>query len=43
MFHGKQLKRAWQFVWVWTSELARTWLLEKKKKEQNSEVDLWKV
>ena len=32
-----------QFVWVWTSQLARPRLLEKKKKKRNSEVDLWKV
>ena len=33
----------WQFVSVWTSELVRTRLLAKKKKKQNSEIDLRKV
>jgi len=34
-----------QFFWggVWTLELVRTQLLEKKTEKQNSAVDLWKV
>ena len=38
-----KLAYMWQFVRVWTSELARTRLLAKKKKKQNSEIDLRKV
>ena len=40
LISGSKLVYMWPFVWVWTSELARTQLLAKKKTKQNSEVDL---
>ena len=40
LISGSKLAYMWPFVWVWTSELARTQLLAKKKTKQNSEVDL---
>ena len=43
LISGGKLAYMWQFVFVWTSELARTRLLAKKKKKQNSEVDLRKL
>ena len=33
LISGGKLAYMWQFVWVWTSELARTRLLAKKKKK----------